>query len=94
MEGLKDGTKTILDQAIARSFSYHETENINRIISKTMKVTRYKNCYCWTCKKDFHYLGIARHRTAHLDRDETCKITYTNGETYIHGRADKDNSPS
>jgi hypothetical protein len=27
-----------------------------------MKVTREKNCRCHTCDKDFHYLGINRHR--------------------------------
>jgi len=27
-----------------------------------MRVTRYKNTHCHTCKKDFHYLGINRHR--------------------------------
>lgn len=51
-----------------------------------MRVTNLKNCYCHTCKKDFHYLGIARHRRGHLDRKEVCEITYTHGDTYIHGR--------
>lgn len=46
--------------------------------------TTEKNCYCHTCKRAFHYLGITRHRAAHRDRSERCKITYTNGETYIH----------
>ena len=49
-----------------------------------MKVTRFKNCYCYTCKKAFHYLGIARHRRSHLDKGEICKISYTNGDRYIH----------
>lgn len=49
-----------------------------------MKVTRYKNCFCYTCEKDFHYLGIAKHRRSHLDRGQECKITYTNGGTYVH----------
>jgi len=47
-----------------------------------MKVTKDKNCYCHTCKKYFHYLGIARHRVAHRDAEEVCRITYTNGDTY------------
>jgi hypothetical protein len=41
-------------------------------------------CYCHTCDRWFHYLGIARHRAAHRDKKETCKITYTNGETYLY----------
>ena len=40
--------------------------------------------YCFTCKKRFHYLGIARHRAAHRDKKENCKIMYTNGDTYEH----------
>lgn len=47
-----------------------------------MKVTNRKNCYCWTCGKAFHYLGITRHRAAHRDRGEDCRITYTHGDTY------------
>ncbi|TFH41642.1 MAG: hypothetical protein E4H01_14630 [Lysobacterales bacterium] len=43
-----------------------------------------KTCYCITCKKWFHYLGIARHRTMHRDRGENCRIRYTNGSTYSH----------
>ena len=27
-----------------------------------MNVTSAKNCFCHTCSKDFHYLGINRHR--------------------------------
>jgi len=49
-----------------------------------MKVTFNKDCYCHTCKKDFHYLGIARHRAAHRDKKEYCEITYTNGNRYIY----------
>lgn len=49
-----------------------------------MKVTRAKNCYCHTCKKDYHYLGIARHRAMHRKKKENCEITYTNGDTYGH----------
>ena len=49
-----------------------------------MKVTRYKNCYCHTCKREFHYLGITRHRSMHRDKRENCEITYSNGDTYNH----------
>lgn len=53
-----------------------------------MKWTEEKDCYCHTCEREFHYLGIAAHRKAHLRRGEQCKITYTNGDTYTHGDAD------
>jgi len=43
-------------------------------------VTNEKNCYCHACHKWFHYLGIARHRTMHKEKQEGYKITYTNGE--------------
>ena len=47
-------------------------------------VTNDKNCYCFTCKKELHYLGIASHRAAHRNRSEKCKIMYTNGDVYEH----------
>lgn len=47
-----------------------------------MKVTTSKECYCHNCKRDFHYLGINRHRAMHRDRREDCKITYTYGDTH------------
>lgn len=46
-----------------------------------MEVTRNKNCYCHTCDKDIHYLGIANHRAGHRRRKEDCKITFTHGNT-------------
>jgi len=49
-----------------------------------MRTTSAKNCYCHTCGKYFHHLGIARHRAKHRDKQENCKITYTNGDTYLH----------
>lgn len=49
--------------------------------------TSEKNCYCHTCKRFFHYLGIANHRKKHTDAGETVEITYTNGNTRVH--ADK-----
>lgn len=50
-----------------------------------MQVTTEKETYCHTCSRWFHYLGIANHRKAHLVRGEQCRITYTNGDTYVHG---------
>lgn len=49
-----------------------------------METTAAKNCYCHTCEKSFHYLGITAHRAAHKRRDEDCKITYTHGNTITH----------
>ena len=46
-----------------------------------MFVTRDKNCYCHTCKKDFHYLGIANNRLGHRNRREKVTITFTHGDT-------------
>jgi len=48
------------------------------------KHTNEKECYCHTCDREFHYLGIATHRSAHRTLKEDCKITYTNGDTYVH----------
>lgn len=49
-----------------------------------MKTTNDKNCYCHTCARDFHYLGIARHVAAHKKRKEDCRVTFTSGDTYMY----------
>jgi len=49
-----------------------------------VKVTNKKNCYCVTCQRAFHYLGIAKHRAAHRKRGEYCEIIYTDGRTFVH----------
>lgn len=49
-----------------------------------MKVVRNKYCYCHECRRDFHYMGIGSHKKSHLHIGEPCKITYSNGDTYIH----------
>ena len=43
-----------------------------------------KFCYCETCRKSFHSLGIARHRAMHRDRKEDCEITYSDGKTWAY----------
>lgn len=43
-----------------------------------------QNCYCFTCAKWFHSLGIARHRAMHRDRNETCEIEYSDGTIKRH----------
>lgn len=58
-----------------------------------MKTTSSKNCTCHTCGKDFHYPGIARHRAAHRDKKETCKITYTYGDTYVYEYGKESETP-
>jgi len=52
--------------------------------AKALNVTKDKNCYCHTCDKPFHYLGVANHRLRHKNRKEDCWITYTNGDTYAY----------
>lgn len=42
------------------------------------------SCYCYTCKKSFHSLGIARHRAMHRDKKEDCRIAYGDGYIYTH----------
>lgn len=39
-----------------------------------------KTCYCHTCEKAFHYLGINSHRAYHRRRMQDCDITYTHGD--------------
>lgn len=48
------------------------------------RVSNAKTCRCHACAKDFHPLGITRHRAMHRDRGELVRITYTYGDTYIH----------
>lgn len=57
-----------------------------------MKVTRLKTCYCHTCEKAFHYLGITRHRAKHRDNKENCEITFTHGDTYRYKYDTKNNT--
>ena len=43
---------------------------------------REKTCFCHTCQRDFHPLGIMRHVAMHRDRKQNCRVTYTQGDTY------------
>ena len=52
------------------------------------RIILHKTCYCHTCKKAYHYLGINRHRAMHRDRREDCRITYTYGDTYTFNFSD------
>lgn len=52
---------------------------------------RYKDCFCHLCGKEFHHLGIARHRAAHRHKRENCEITFSDGRRvrYWYGRKNK-----
>lgn len=43
-----------------------------------------KYCYCETCDRSIHYLGIAAHRAAHKRKSEDCVICYSGGDCYEH----------
>ena len=38
-----------------------------------------KDCYCYTCDREFNYLGIASHRASHRRKREDCIIEFTYG---------------
>lgn len=43
-----------------------------------------KDCYCYTCDKMLHHLGVARHRAMHRDKKEDCTIIYKYGDKISH----------
>jgi len=53
-------------------------------MEKSSGKTREPDCYCHTCERDFHHLGIMSHRAAHRNRKETCVIEYSTGKTIKH----------
>lgn len=55
-----------------------------------MKTTKDKNCYCYTCRKQFHHLGIMRHRSMHKDKKENCEIGFTDGTIRTYMFEDKE----
>lgn len=46
-------------------------------------------CYCHKCEKDFHPLGIMRHRSMHRDKEESITITFSRGDTYSYNFSKK-----
>ncbi len=42
------------------------------------------DCYCATCDRWFHRLGIMSHRAAHRRRNEDCRIEYSDGRIGRH----------
>ena len=45
---------------------------------------RVKDCYCYTCAREIHHLGIMSHRAMHRRKNEECKIMYSDGRTFTH----------
>lgn len=45
---------------------------------------RPKDCFCHTCGRWFHSLGIASHRATHRRKGETCLIDYGGGDLVRH----------
>lgn len=52
-----------------------------------MSEAKDKDCHCFTCDKDFHHLGIARHRAMHREKGEPCRIEFSDGSIrrYAYG---------
>ena len=57
-------------------------ENNQPALQQTDVRRRAGYCYCHTCDKNFHALGIARHRAMHRDKRQDCEITFSYGDTY------------
>lgn len=45
------------------------------------------DCYCFTCDRDIHHLGIMSHRAAHRRRNEDCKIEFSDGRVISYSFA-------
>lgn len=41
-------------------------------------------CYCHRCDNYYHHLGIKNHKNMHKNRNESVRITYSDGSTKIH----------
>jgi len=49
------------------------------------------DCYCYTCEREIHHLGIMSHRAAHRRRGEDCKIEFSTGRVVAYQfSADRD----
>lgn len=42
---------------------------------------RKPDCICHTCDREYHHLGITRHRAMHRDKNEDCRITFSSGKS-------------
>lgn len=45
---------------------------------------REPDCYCYTCGREIHHLGIMSHRAAHRRRGEDCKIAFSTGKVFTY----------
>jgi len=57
----------------------HLVAGPDQVVGTRVTGIRAKNCTCHTCHKDFHHLGISRHRAMHRARKERCRISYSHG---------------
>lgn len=64
------------------------------MIQKLNNLPRPKNCYCYTCEKEYHHMGIARHRAMHRDKKENYRISFSNGDTYLFKYSEGENKGS
>lgn len=39
------------------------------------------DCYCISCDRNIHHLGIMSHRAMHRRRKENCRIQFSDGRT-------------
>lgn len=58
-----------------------------------MTIERQKECYCYTCDKPIHSLGVARHRAMHRDKKEECQIMYADGRIADYDFRSKNPTP-
>lgn len=42
------------------------------------------DCFCYTCNREIHHLGIMSHRAAHRRRAEDCMILFSTGKVYTY----------
>lgn len=57
--------------------------------NRTKDGKNWPDCYCYTCDRDIHHLGIMSHRAAHKRRNEDCTISFSDGRevTYNFSKA-------
>ncbi len=53
-----------------------------------------KTCYCVTCDKALHPMGVAGHRAMHKRRKQNCTIQVTSGKTFTWRYGEKPTPPA
>lgn len=61
--------------------------------NRTTKGRQIPDCECLTCDREFHHLGIMRHRAMHRDRNEDCRIMFSDGRVIGYRFASPDRRP-